>query len=86
MPLTFQHSYDQHRSLTKFQSTLEIKSHQLCPTNILAVLPENYLALRQPFQILLFPNISLIHKLASVRDQSFAMNHMAMLSLEIQGS
>ena len=30
MPLTFQHSYDQHQSLTKFQFTLEIKSHQLC--------------------------------------------------------
>ena len=28
-------------------------------------------------------NISLIHKLASVRNPSFAMNHMAMLSLEI---
>ena len=26
MPLTFQHSYDQHQSLTKFQFTLEIKS------------------------------------------------------------
>ena len=28
-------------------------------------------------------NVSLIHKLASVRNPSFAMNHMAMLSLEI---
>ena len=34
---------------------------------------------------LMFLNISLIHKLASVRNPSFAMNHMAMamLSLEI---
>ena len=30
MLLTFQHSYDQHQSLIKFQSILEIKSHQLC--------------------------------------------------------
>ena len=39
MPLTFQHSYDQHQSLTKFQFTLEIKSHQLCHMNTLALLP-----------------------------------------------
>ena len=32
----------------------------------------------------MFFNISLIHKLASVRNPSFAMNHMAMLSLEIR--
>ena len=38
MPLTFQHSYDQHQSLTKFQFTLEIKSHQLCHMNTLALL------------------------------------------------
>ena len=57
--------------------------HQLCHTNIIALLPANYLTLHQPFQILMFLNISLIHKLASVRNQSFAMNHMAMLSLEI---
>ena len=42
-----------------------------------------YLTLHQPFQSLMFLNISLIHKLASVRNPSFAMNHMAMLSLEI---
>ena len=29
MPLTFQHSYNQHQSLTKFQFSLEIKSHQI---------------------------------------------------------
>ena len=29
MPSTFQHSYDQDQSLTKFRCTLEIKSHQL---------------------------------------------------------
>ena len=51
MPLTFQHSYDQHQSLTKFQFTLEIKSHQLCHMNTLALLPANYLTLHQPFQI-----------------------------------
>ena len=51
MPLTFQHSYDQHQSLTKLQSILEIKSHQLCHTNTLALLPANYLTLHQPFQI-----------------------------------
>ena len=83
MPLTFQHSYDQHQSLTKFQFTLEIKSHQLCHMNTLALLPANYLTFHQPFQIRMFLNISLIHKLASVRNPSFAMNHMAMLSLEI---
>ena len=51
MPSTFQHSYDQHQSLTKFQSILEIKSHQLCHMNTLALLPANYLTLHQPFQI-----------------------------------
>ena len=51
MPLTFQHSYDQHQSLTKFQFTLEIKSHQLCHMNTLALLPANYLTFHQPFQI-----------------------------------
>ena len=51
MPFTFQHSYDQHQSLTKFQFTLEIKSHQLCHMNTLALLPANYLTLHQPFQI-----------------------------------
>ena len=83
MPLTFQHSYDQHQSLTKFQFTLEIKSHQLCHMNTLALMPAKYLTLHQPFQILMFLNISPIHKLASVRNPSFSMNHMAMLSLEI---
>ena len=70
-------------SLTKFQSTLETKSHQLCHMNTLALLPANYLTLHQPFQILMFVNISLIRKLTSVRNASFAINHMAMLSLEI---
>ena len=51
MPLTFQHSYDQHQSLKKFQSILEIKSHQLYHMNTLALLPANYLTLHQPFQI-----------------------------------
>ena len=51
MPLTFQHSYNQHQSLTKFQFTLEIKSHQLCHTNTIALLPANYLTFHQPFQI-----------------------------------
>ena len=51
MPLTFQHSYDKHQSLTKFQFTLEIKSHQLCHMNMLALLPANYSTLHQPFQI-----------------------------------
>ena len=51
MPLTLQHSYDTHQSLTKLQSTLEIKSHQLCDMNTLALLPANYLTLHQPFQI-----------------------------------
>ena len=32
---------------------------------------------------LMFLNISLIHKIANVRNPSFAMNHMTMLSLEI---
>ena len=50
MPLTFQHSYDQHQSLTKFQFTLEIKSHQLCHMNTLALLPANYLTFHQPFK------------------------------------
>ena len=49
MPLTFHHSYDQHQSLTKFQFTLEIKSHQLCHMNALALLPANYLTFHQPF-------------------------------------
>ena len=71
--LTFQYSYNQHRSLTKFQSTLEIKCHQLCHMNALALLQARYLTLHQPFQILMFLNISLIHKLASVRNPSFAM-------------
>ena len=31
----------------------------------------------------MFLNISLIHKIASVMNPSFVMNHMAMLSLEI---
>ena len=35
----------------KFQSTLEIKSHQLCHMNTQALLPANYLTLHQPFQI-----------------------------------
>ena len=39
MQLIFQHSYDQHQSETKFQFTLEIKSHQLCHMNTLALLP-----------------------------------------------
>ena len=39
MPLIFQHSYDQHQSQKKFQFTLEIKSHQLCHMNTLALLP-----------------------------------------------
>ena len=51
MPLTFQHSYDQHQSQTKFQFTLEIKSYQLCHMNTLALLPAKYLTLHQPFQI-----------------------------------
>ena len=51
IPLTFQHSYDQHQSLIKFQFTLEIKSHQLCHINTLALLPANYLTLHQSFQI-----------------------------------
>ena len=51
MPLTFQHSYGQHQSMTKFQSTLEVKNHQLCHMNTLALLPEIYLALHQPFKI-----------------------------------
>ena len=38
-------------SLTKFQFTLEIKSHQLCHMNTLALLPANYLTFHQPFQI-----------------------------------
>ena len=52
--------------MTKFQSTLEIKHHQLCHMNTLALLPANYLTLHQPFEILMFLNISLIHKLANV--------------------
>ena len=47
MPLTFQHSYDQHQSLTKFQFMLEIKSHKLCHMNTLALLPANYLTLHE---------------------------------------
>ena len=43
MPLTFQHSYDQHKSLTKFKFILETKSHQLCHMNTPALLPANYL-------------------------------------------
>ena len=62
---------------------LEIKSHQLCHMNTLALLPAKYLTLHQSFQVWMFLNISLIHKLASVRNPSSAMNHMAMLSLEI---
>ena len=38
-------------TLTKFQFTLEIKSHQLCHMNTLALLPANYLTFQQPFQI-----------------------------------
>ena len=34
-------------------------------------------------QIWMFLNISLIHKLASVRNPRFAMNHMGMLPLKI---
>ena len=41
----------QHKSLTKFQFTLEIKSQQLCHMNTLALLPANYLTFHQPFQI-----------------------------------
>ena len=51
MPLTFQYSHDQHQSLTEFQSSLEMKSQQLCHMNTLALLPANYLTLHQPFQI-----------------------------------
>ena len=51
MPLTFQQSYDQPQSLTKLQSTLEVKSHQLCHMNTLALLLANYSTLHQPFQI-----------------------------------
>ena len=50
MPLTFQHSYDQPQSLTKLQSTLEVKSHQLCHMNTLALLPANYTTLHQPIK------------------------------------
>ena len=57
------------------------KEPPLYHTNILVLLPENYLTLHQP-DLSNF-NISLIHKLASVRNQSFAMNHMAMLSLKM---
>ena len=35
----------------KFQFTLEIKSHQLCHMNTLALLPEKYLTLHQLFQV-----------------------------------
>ena len=35
----FSSYFDQYQSLTKFQSTLEIKSHQLCHMNILVLLP-----------------------------------------------
>ena len=51
MPLTFQHFYGKHQSLTKFQSTLEKKSHQLYHMNTLVLLPTYYLTLHQPFQI-----------------------------------
>ena len=37
--------------IDKFQFTLEIKSHQLCHMNTLALLPAKYLTLHQPFQI-----------------------------------
>ena len=39
--------------------------------NTLALLPANYLTLHQPFQILMFLNISLINKLASLRNPKF---------------
>ena len=42
MPLTLQPSYDQHQSMTKFKSTLEIMSHQLCYMNRLPLFPANY--------------------------------------------
>ena len=83
MPLTFQHSYNQYQSLTKFQFTLKIKSHQLYHMNTLALLAANYFTFHKPFQIRMFLNFSLIHKLASVTNPSLATNHMAMLSLEI---
>ena len=67
----------------KIPVTLKIKSHQLYHMNTLILLPANYLTLHQSFQIWMFLNISLIHKLSSVTNPSFAMNHMAMLSLEI---
>ena len=51
MPSTFQHSYDQHQLLTKFQFTVDIKSRQLCHMNTLALLPANYLTLHQTFEI-----------------------------------
>ena len=35
----------------KFQFTSEIKSHQLCYMNTLALLPAKYLTLHQPFQV-----------------------------------
>ena len=47
---------------------LKIKSHQLYHMNTLTLLPENYLTLHEPFQIWMFLVISLIHKLASVRN------------------
>ena len=41
--------------------------------NTLALLQAKYLTLHQPFQILMFLNIFLIHRLASVRNPSFTM-------------
>ena len=83
MPLTFQHSYDQQQLLTKFKSTLKIKNQQLYHMNTLALMPAKYLTLHQPFQIWMAWIICSIHKPASVWNPSFAINHMAMLSLVI---
>ena len=70
----------------KFQSSLEIKSHELCHLNILALLPESRLTLRQLFQSNVIVSDYLYHHLVSVKNLSFSMQLMAMLSLEIQGS
>ena len=51
MPSAFRPYFDQRQSLTKFRSTLKIKSHELCHINMPALLPENYLTLHQPLQI-----------------------------------
>ena len=62
----------------EFQSTSEIRNHQLYQMNILTLLPANYSTLHQPFQTWTLRITSQVHIVANVKPQSFAVNPMAM--------